>query len=137
MARRVLIAEDEPSILASLEFLMRKAGHETRSAADGEEALGLVATFRPHLAILDIMLPRRSGLELCRIIRADPSLAGTRVLMLTAKGGSRDVDRGVEAGADDYVTKPFATQDLVARVQALLADPFLRPALDARRGDGA
>jgi DNA-binding response OmpR family regulator len=128
MAKRVLIAEDEPNIVTSLEFLMRKAGFDARAASDGEEALSLLATFRPHLVLLDIMLPRRSGLELCRLIRADASLAGTRVLMLTAKGGQRDVERGLEAGADDYITKPFSTQDLVARAQALLAEPLLRPA---------
>ncbi|HEX4944684.1 MAG TPA: response regulator [Usitatibacteraceae bacterium] len=126
MAKRVLIAEDEPSIVTSLEFLMRQGGFETCTAADGEEALSLLAIFRPHLVLLDIMLPRRSGLELCRLIRADASLAGTRVLMLTAKGGHRDIERGLEAGADDYVTKPFSTHDLVARAQALLADPVLR-----------
>ncbi len=126
MAKRVLIAEDEPSIVTSLEFLMHRAGYETRVAADGEEALRMLPVFRPHLVLLDIMLPRRSGLEVCREIRADASLAGTRVLMLTAKGGQRDHERGLEAGADDYVTKPFSTQDLVARAQALLADPVLR-----------
>jgi DNA-binding response OmpR family regulator len=126
MAKRVLIAEDDPSIVASLEFLMRQGGFDTRSAVDGEEALSLLATYRPHLVLLDIMLPRRSGLELCRLIRGDAALAGTRVLMLTAKGGARDIGRGLEAGADDYVTKPFSTQELVARAQALLADPVLR-----------
>ncbi len=131
MAKRVLIAEDEPSILASLEFLMRQSGFETRSATDGEEAISLATTFRPHLVLLDIMLPRRSGLEVCRLIRADAALAGTRVLMLTAKGGHRDVERGLDVGADDYVTKPFSTQDLVARARALLADPMLRLAPEA------
>ncbi len=123
MAKRVLIAEDEPSIVTSLEFLMRKAGFDTRAASDGEEALSLVGTFRPHLVLLDIMLPRRSGLELCRLIRADASLAGTRVLMLTAKGGHREVERGLDAGADDYITKPFSTQDLVERAKGLLGEP--------------
>ena len=131
MAKRVLIAEDEPSIVTSLEFLMRRAGYETRVASDGEEALQLLPVFRPHLVLLDIMLPRRSGLEVCREIRADASLAGTRVLMLTAKGGRHEQERGLEAGADDYVTKPFSTQDLVARAQSLLADPILRLAPDA------
>jgi len=135
MAKRVLIAEDEPSIVTSLEFLMRQCGFETRSAADGEEALSLLATFRPHLVLLDIMLPRRSGLELCRLIRDDAALAGTRVLMLTAKGGHRDIDRGHQAGADDYVTKPFSTQDLVARAKALLADPVLHLAPGATPGE--
>jgi DNA-binding response OmpR family regulator len=136
LAKRVLIAEDEPSIVTSLEFLMRRAGYETRTAVDGEEALQLLPVFRPHLVLLDIMLPRRSGLEVCREIRADASLAGTRVLMLTAKGGQRDQERGVDAGADDYVTKPFSTQDLVARAQALLADPVLRLAPDAPSREG-
>jgi DNA-binding response OmpR family regulator len=126
MAKRVLIAEDEPSIVTSLEFLMKRSGLETRAARDGEEALTLLATFRPHLVLLDIMLPRRSGLELCRLIRADAALAGTRVLMLTAMGGSRDIEHGLSAGADDYLTKPFSTQELVTRVQALLEDPALR-----------
>lgn len=135
MAKRVLIAEDEPSILASLEFLMRQDGFETRAAADGEEALSLLANFRPHLVLLDLMLPRRSGLELCRLIRADASFAGMRVLMLTAKGGHRDIERGLEAGADDYITKPFSTQDLVARVRAQLADPVLRVAPGAAAGE--
>jgi two-component system, OmpR family, alkaline phosphatase synthesis response regulator PhoP len=127
MAKRVLIAEDEPSILTSLEFLMKRSGFETRAATDGEEARELLATYRPHLVLLDIMLPRRSGLELCRIIRADPALAATRVLMLTAKGGNRDFQQGLEAGADDYITKPFSTQDLVDRAMRLLSDPVLRP----------
>jgi DNA-binding response OmpR family regulator len=131
VAKRVLIAEDEPSIVASLEFLMRRAGFDTRTAADGEEAMQLMPTFRPHLVLLDIMLPRRSGLEVCRLIRGDATLAGTRVLMLTAKGGDREHERGLEAGADDYVTKPFSTQDLVARAQALLADRVLRIAPDS------
>jgi DNA-binding response OmpR family regulator len=132
VAKRVLIAEDEPNIVTSLEFLMRQGGFETRAAADGEEALLLVGTFRPHLVLLDVMLPRRSGLELCRLIRADASLAQTRVLMLTAKGGQREIERGLEAGADDYITKPFSTQDLVARARALLAEP--PPALETPEG---
>lgn len=134
MATRVLIAEDEPSIVTSLEFLMHQGGFETRAATDGEEALSLLMTYRPHLVLLDIMLPRRSGLELCRLIRADASLADTRVLMLTAKGGNRDIERGLAAGADEYITKPFSTQDLVARVRALLEGPVTRvsPATPAK-----
>jgi DNA-binding response OmpR family regulator len=103
-------------------------------AADGEEALGLLATFQPHLVLLDIMLPRHSGLEVCRALRADPALAGTRVLMLTAKGGARDIETSMEAGADDYLTKPFATQELVRRARRLLAVP--RPPGGAGDGDG-
>lgn len=119
MAARVMIAEDEPNIVDSLEFLMRKAGFDTRIARDGEEALGVLTAFRPDVVLLDVMLPRRSGLEVCRFIRAEPSLAGTRVLMLTAKGGHNDRRSGLEAGADDYLTKPFSTQELLERVRAL------------------
>jgi DNA-binding response OmpR family regulator len=121
MAQRVMIAEDEPNIVTSLEFLMRKAGFDTRIARDGEEALGVLMAFRPDVVLLDVMLPRRSGLEVCRFIRAEPSLAGTRVLMLTAKGGRNDHQNGLEAGADEYLTKPFSTQELLERVKALAA----------------
>jgi len=123
MATRVLIAEDEESIVASLEFLMRHAGFETRVARDGAAAIAALGEFRPHLVLLDIMLPGRSGFEVCRAIRGDPRIAGTRVLMLTARGGMRDAERGTQAGADDYMSKPFATKELVARVRRLLGDP--------------
>ena len=120
MAKRVLIAEDEESIVTSLEFLMRRCGFETRVARDGDLALATMREFRPHLVLLDIMLPGRSGFDVCRSIRADPEMRGTRVVMLTAKGGASEVTKGLATGADDYVTKPFATRDLVARVMALL-----------------
>ena len=120
-ARRVLIAEDEESILASLEFLMRRAGFETRIARDGDTALASLAEFSPHLVLLDIMLPGRSGFEVCERIRAMPALAATRILMLTARSAGADEQRGRAAGADEYMTKPFSTQELVERVHALLA----------------
>jgi DNA-binding response OmpR family regulator len=123
VSARILIAEDEDSIVASLEFLMRRAGFETRVARNGEAAVACLAEFRPDLVLLDIMLPGRSGFEVCREIRAGPRAGATRVLMLTAKGGSGDEARGMDAGADDYMTKPFSTQDLVRRVRALLAEP--------------
>jgi DNA-binding response OmpR family regulator len=123
MGARILIAEDEPSIVASLEFLMRRAGFEARVASDGPAALAAIAAFRPQVVILDIMLPLKSGLEVCQAIRADEHCRGTKVLMLTARGGVEEVTRGLAAGADDYLIKPFSTQDLVARVKALLADP--------------
>ena len=117
--RRILIAEDEESIIASLEFLMRRALHDVRIARDGDEALRLVDEFQPDLVLLDLMLPRRSGLEVCGAIRAG-ARGATRILMLTAKGGAGEIARGMAAGADDYLVKPFSTRDLVGRVRALL-----------------
>ncbi|HXN15389.1 MAG TPA: response regulator [Usitatibacter sp.] len=123
MSARILIAEDEESILTSLEFLMRRSGFETRVARDGELAVGALHEFRPDLVLLDIMLPGRSGFEVCRAIRADPQLRATRVLMLTAKGGAGEISKAMAAGADDYMTKPFGTHELVARARALLEAP--------------
>lgn len=120
MTRRVLIAEDEESIVASLQFLMRQCGFETRVARDGDEAIASLGPFRPDLVLLDIMLPGRSGFEVCRFIRGQASLAHVRILMLTAKGGSDDEARSRAAGVDDYLSKPFATRELVARVRDLL-----------------
>jgi DNA-binding response OmpR family regulator len=128
-ARRVLIAEDEEAILASLEFVVRGAGHEVRSARDGEEAMRALE-WRPHLVLLDVMLPRRSGLEICAAIRADASLAATRVLMLSARSASSDVARGLAAGADGYLVKPFSTRELAERVRSLLGPGALSPAPD-------
>jgi DNA-binding response OmpR family regulator len=119
-AKRVVIAEDEESILASLEFLVRRAGHESRSARDGNQALAAIEEFRPHLVLLDLMLPQKSGLEVCFAIRAHPQLQHTKVMMLTAKGGSNEVARGIAAGADDYVVKPFSTRELAERLKAML-----------------
>ena len=122
MTKRVLIAEDEDSIVASLEFLMRRAGFETCVARDGPSALARIADFAPDLVLLDIMLPGHSGYDVCAHIRKDPKRAATRVLMLTARGSSADEARGLACGADAFLTKPFATQELVSRVRALLAE---------------
>lgn len=120
MARRVLIADDEPNIVLSLEFLMEQSGYEVRVARNGEEALAAIETFQPDLVLLDVMMPRKSGYEVLQAIRTDPARRGTRVIMLTAKGRDVDVEKGLGLGADAYVTKPFATRELVARVKAML-----------------
>ena len=121
-ASRVLIAEDEEAILASLEFVVRAAGHDARLVRDGEQALRALADYRPDLVLLDFMLPRRSGLEVCGAVRADPALARTKVLMLTARGSANDVARGIAAGADGYMVKPFSTRELAQRLRELLQD---------------
>ena len=120
MASRILIADDEANIVLSLEFLMRHAGYEVRSAADGEAALREVASFRPDLVLLDVMLPLRDGFEVCRRIREDPDLGHIKIVMLTAKGREVEVAKGLALGADLYITKPFATRELLADVERLL-----------------
>jgi DNA-binding response OmpR family regulator len=120
MAHRILIVDDEPSIVVPLEFLMKREGYEVAVAADGESALEAVAAGAPDLVILDVMLPRMNGFEVCRRLRADERLGALKILMLTAKGRDSEMEKGLGLGADAYVTKPFSTRDLVGRIRALL-----------------
>lgn len=120
MTRKILIVDDEPNIVISLEFLMKKEGFQVAVAADGEEALAKVVEFDPDLILLDVMMPRRSGFEVCEALRADPSHAGLLIVMLTAKGRDTEVAKGLAIGADAYITKPFSTKDLVAKVKSML-----------------
>jgi DNA-binding response OmpR family regulator len=119
MASKVLIVDDEPNIVLSLEFLMNQQGYETRVARDGDEALAEVEGFRPDLVLLDVMLPRRDGFEVCQRLRAD-GWSELKILMLTAKGRDVEIEKGLALGADGYVTKPFSTAELVARVADML-----------------
>jgi len=122
MPKKVLIADDESNIVMSLQFLMEAAGYEVRTVADGEAALQVLREFRPDLVLLDVMMPKKNGYEICQTMREMPALQGTKVVMLTAKGREIDAEKGLALGADAYVTKPFATKDLVARVKAMLGD---------------
>jgi len=124
---RILIVDDEPSIVISLEYLMRREGFEVAVAADGEAALAAVAARPPDLVILDVMMPKLNGFEVCQRLRAEPAWRGVRVLMLTAKGREAELQKGLSLGADAYVTKPFSTRDLVAEVRRLLAAGEARP----------
>ena len=121
MNQSMLVADDEPSILLSLQFLLKKAGFEVRLAHNGEEVLQAVEQSTPDLLLLDAMMPQRDGYDVCQTIRADPRWTGLPIIMLTAK--SRDVERqkGMALGATDYVTKPFSTRDLVETVRKHLA----------------
>jgi len=121
MAHKILIVDDEPNIVISLEFLMKKEGFEVAVANDGEEALARAASFNPDLMLLDVMMPKKSGFEVCEALRADPQRAGLQIVMLTAKGRDTEVAKGLALGADAYVTKPFSTKDLVAKVKGMLA----------------
>lgn len=120
MTKKILIVDDEPNIVISLEFLMKKEGFEVAVAVDGEEALAKVDSFRPDLVLLDVMMPKKSGFEVCEALRADPKKAGLLVVMLTAKGRETEVAKGLAIGADAYVTKPFSTKDLVVKVKGML-----------------
>ena len=122
MRKRILIADDEPNIVVSLEFLMRHKGYEVRAAADGEETLRRLQEFKPDLVLLDIMLPLRNGFEVCQRIRENPEWRHTKIVMLTAKGREVEVTKGLALGADIYITKPFATRELLASVQRLLEE---------------
>ncbi len=123
MTSRILIADDEPNILISLEYLMKREGYEVHVARDGQEALDVMQRERPRLVLLDVMMPGKTGFEVCQAVRADEALKGTLVLMLTAKGRDTDVARGLGVGADAYMTKPFSTQELTRKVRELLAAP--------------
>ena len=120
MGKKVLIADDEPNIVVSLEFLMKQKGYDVRVGGDGQQALAAVGEFRPDLVLLDVMMPRLSGYELCQKVRENPAWAGIKIIMLSAKGRDVEVTKGIAVGADAYVTKPFSTRDLLAKVAELL-----------------
>jgi DNA-binding response OmpR family regulator len=120
MTRKILIVDDEPNILISLQFLMEREGYQVLVARDGIEALETIQRERPQLVLLDVMLPGRSGFEVCQAVRADEALAAVKIVLLTAKGRDSDVAKGLALGADAYVIKPFSTRELAAKVRDLL-----------------
>ena len=117
---KVLIADDEPNIVISLEFLLKREGYEVVVAHDGAQALDRIRSERPDMAILDVMVPHRNGFEVCQDLRQDPEFKTLRIMMLTAKGRDTEVAKGMALGADAYITKPFSTKDLVAKVKEML-----------------
>ena len=117
MAQSVLIVEDELNIVLSLEFLVKQAGYDVRVVHDGEAALRAVEESSPALILLDIMIPKRNGYDVCRSIRANPSWNDIRILMLTAKGRDVEREKGMALGADDYIAKPFSTRELTQKVK--------------------
>lgn len=123
MTHKILIVDDEPNIVISLEFLMQQAGFELAIARDGEQALAQMAAFEPDLVLLDAMLPLRDGFEVCQKIRENSRWNRVKIVMLSAKGRDAEISKGLALGADAYITKPFSTRELIALVQRLLADP--------------
>ena len=121
MTKKILIADDEQNIVISLEFLMKREGYAVSIANDGEEAVAMIRSEQPDLVLLDVMMPKKSGFEVCQEIKSDPRLESVRILMLTAKGRDTEVAKGLALGADGYMTKPFSTKELVERVRNMLA----------------
>ncbi len=122
MTQSVLVVDDERYIVISIEYLMKNAGFEVGVAYDGEEALAKVKEMVPDLVILDVMMPKLDGFEVCETIRANPAWKSVRIIMLTAKGRDSEREKGLSLGADDYITKPFSTRDLLRRVKEILSD---------------
>ena len=122
MATDILIAEDEPSILESLDFILRRAGWAIRSVTDGEAALDAVRRLRPRMVVLDVMLPKRNGFDVLKHIRADIDMRATPVLILTAKGQAQDRRIAEELGANAFITKPYANAEVVDAVRLLLGE---------------
>lgn len=121
MADQILVADDEPFILRSLSFVLERAGFDVLQARSGDEALEVLRDARPRICVLDVMMPRRSGYEVCEIVKGDPDLRDTYVVLLTAKGQDSARARGFEAGADEFMTKPFSPSRLVERIREILA----------------
>jgi DNA-binding response OmpR family regulator len=119
MGKKVLIADDEPNIVVSLEFLMKRKGHDVKVVSDGEAVLAAVTEFAPDVILLDVMMPRLNGYEVCQRLRENPAWDSIRIIMLTARGRDVDVTKGLAVGADAYVTKPFSTRELVDKVEAM------------------
>lgn len=121
MTCKILIVDDEPNIVLSLEYLMKREGYDVLVAHDGQEALDVLRRERPRLVLLDVMMPKKSGFEVCQELRADEAIKDTLVLMLTAKGRDTDIAKGMGVGANAYMTKPFSTRELTQKVSELLA----------------
>ena len=120
MSKSILVVDDEPNIVLSLEFLMKQEGFDVRSAYDGEQALRAISESPPDLVLLDINMPKLNGYEVCAAVRAKPDWTNVRILILTAKGRDVEREKGLAMGADEYVTKPFSTREVVEKVHALL-----------------
>ena len=120
MTHSVLVVDDEPHILHSLEFLMKREDYDVRVARDGEAALQAIDERCPDLILLDVMMPKRDGYSVCQTIRANPAWKDLRIIMLTAKGRDIEREKGLALGADDYITKPFSTRDLLELVKQYL-----------------
>ena len=122
MPKKILIVDDEVNIVISMEFLIKQAGYDLQIARDGTEALEKVASFEPDLILLDVMMPKINGFEVCRRVRANSNWRGIKIIMLTAKGREVEVTKGLALGADAYIIKPFSTKELMSEVKRILGE---------------
>ncbi|OGT96237.1 MAG: two-component system response regulator [Geobacteraceae bacterium GWB2_52_12] len=118
--KKILAVDDEPNILMSIEFILDMEGYEVHTARDGDEALEVAERVRPDVILLDINMPRKDGYEVCRLLRERADMAGTKVIMLTAKGQALERKKGLEVGADEYVTKPFSADELLLAIRTCI-----------------
>ena len=121
MSLKILVADDEPNIVISLEYLLKREGYTVLVARDGQEAIDAITRELPDLVLLDVMMPKKTGFEVCQEVRANDALQATKILMLTAKGRDTDLAKGLALGADAYMTKPVSTRELVQKVADMLA----------------
>jgi len=121
VTRKILVADDEPNIVVALEYLLQRSGYEVHIARNGDEALRQVEAHVPDLVLLDVMMPLHSGYEVCRRIRELSEWRHIKIVMLSAKGRDAEINKGLAAGADLYVTKPFSTREIVEKIRGLLA----------------
>ena len=122
MPKEILIVDDEPSIVVPIQFLMEQQGYTVMVAENGESALDIIYKYKPDLILLDIMLPRIDGYEVCEIVRLDPRYRDIKIIFLTAKGREVEIAKGLALGADAYITKPFSNTELVSKVKKLLEE---------------
>ncbi|MEE8534948.1 MAG: response regulator [Kiloniellales bacterium] len=122
MTQSILVVDDEPNIVMSLEFLIKQAGYEVRVARDGEAALQAIEEQPPDLVLLDVMMPKRDGFDVCETIRANPAWKDIPIIMLTAKGRDVEREKGLALGADAYITKPISTREAMERIKQFLSE---------------
>lgn len=120
-SRKVLVCDDEPYIIESVSYVARKAGCEVFTAEDGEEAVNVARAERPQLILLDLMMPKKTGFEVCQELRSDPAFKNTHVIILTARGQDADQQQANAAGANEYLTKPFSPRALQQKIQEVFA----------------
>lgn len=118
--KKILVVDDEPYVVRSLTFVLKKEGYDVSSATDGEEAMTKVRESKPSLMFLDVMMPKKNGYQVCQEVKGDPSLSDIYIIMLTAKGQEVDKEKGLSLGADEFITKPFSPMKIVERVRELL-----------------